>query len=297
MEKSAPPWPLLQIAIEAKSKADEEKLRIALRRLAGGNPGFHVRWDEESGQTIIAFMDEVELESIIDRVRHEFNIAVNIGTPQVAYRETITRSHQRDHTHKRLFGGAGQFARVVIKFEPNSHKADFAFQSGIIGDAVPNDYVEGVEKGLLSALAAGPFAGFPMIGVKATLVDGDWHQTDSSALAFEIAGRACFREAAPRLGVQLLEPIMKVEVMTPADHVDGIIGELKSRRGHIQDQETRDPDVLINAVVPLATMSKLEDALRSLSKGQARLSTFYSRYAPVPGFDDREPPPAAAMFA
>ncbi|QKC82763.1 hypothetical protein EB232_15100 [Mesorhizobium sp. NZP2077] len=295
MEKPAAPWPLLQFAIEAKSRADEGKLRIVLSRLADEDPCFHVKWDEESGQTIIAAMGEVELESIIDRVRREFNLAVNVGAPQIAYRETITRSHQQDYAHKKQFGGTGQFARVKIMFEPNAHNPDLVFASRIAGGALPNDYVAGVEKGLRSILSQGPFAGFPMLGVKAMLVDAAWHETDSSALAFEVAGRACFREAAPHLGVQLLEPIMRVEVVTPADYAGGIISELKSRRGQIQDQESRDVAVVIHATMPLVNMFKLEETLWSRSNGQARLSTFYARYAPLS--DDRDPPPAAAVLA
>ncbi|UVK51671.1 hypothetical protein DBIPINDM_004969 [Mesorhizobium sp. AR02] len=318
MEKPAAPWPLLQLAIEAKSRADEGKLRIVLSRLADEDPCFHVKWDEESGQTIIAAMGELELDIIIDRVRREFNLAVNVGAPQVAYRETITRSHQQDHTHKklqvayretstgshqqdythkRLFAGTGQFARVKIMFEPNAHNPDLVFASRIVGGAIPNEYVAGVENGLRSALSAGPFAGFPMIGVRATLVDAAWHETDSSALAFEIAGRACFREAAPHLGVQLLEPIMKVEVVTPADYAGGIVSELKGRRGRVRDQESRESAVVINAMVPLATMFKLESTLWSRSNGQARLSASYAAYAPVPTAVDPDPPPAAAAFA
>lgn len=297
MEKPAAPWPLLQLAIEAKSKADEGKLRIVLSRLADEDPWFYVKWDEESGQTIIAAMGEVELDRIIDRVRREFNLAVNVGAPQIAYRETIIRSYQQDYTHKKLLAGTGQFARVKIMFEPNAHNPDLVFASRIAGGAIPNEYMAGVEKGLRSIQSQGPFAGFPMIGVKAILVDGAWHETDSSALAFEVAGRACFREAAPHLGVQLLEPIMRVEVVTPADYAGSIISELKSRRSQIQDQESRDVAVVIHATMPLVNMFKLEETLWSRSNGQARLGVSYAAYAPVPLPDDRDPPPAAAVFA
>jgi elongation factor G len=297
MEKPAAPWPLLQIAIEPKSRADEEKLRTVLSKLADEDPSFRVKTDEESGQTIIAVMGELHLDSIIDRVRREFMINVNVGAPQVAYRETITRSHQQDYAHKKLFAGKSQFARVKIVFEPDADRTDLAFASRIVDGTVPNEYISGVEKGISSALSAGPFAGFPMIGVKATLIDGAFHDADSSALAFEVAGRACFREAAPRLGVQLLEPIMKVEVVTPADCAGSIVGELNSRRGQIRGQETRDLSVVIDAMVPLATMSRLEETLQSRSAGQARLSVSYAAYAPVPLPDDRDPPPAAAMYA
>ncbi|ESY74170.1 hypothetical protein X740_31910 [Mesorhizobium sp. LNHC221B00] len=296
MEKPAAPGPLLQMAIEPKSRADQEKLHVALSQLTAEDTSFHVKTDEESGQTIIAHIGEHDLDNIIDRLRREFMINVNVGAPQVAYRETITRTHGQDFTHKKQFGGTGQFARVKIVFEPSSYDPDLLLASSIVGGAVPNEYIAGIEKGLRSALSAGPFAGFPMIGVKATLVDAAWHDTDSSALAFEIAGRACFREAAPRLGVQLLEPIMKVEVVTPPDYVTSIIGELNSRRGQIRGQETQGLAVVINAIVPLATMFKLEETLLLRSNGRARLSAFYDRYAPVPS-PGRDPPPAAAMFA
>lgn len=293
---SAAPWPLLQIAIEAKSKADEEKLRVALLKLAEEDSDFRVIRDQESGQTIIAGRDEHHLETVVDRVRGEFNVEVNVGAPQVAYRETITHVREQDYTHKKVFAGQGQFARVKIAFEPNGHKPDFVFVSRIDDGAVPDEYVAGVETGLRSALSAGPFAGFPVIGVKATLLNGAWHDADSTALAFEVASRDCFREAAPRLGVQMLEPIMKVEVETPEDCLGSVIRELHSRRGQIQDQEIREVAVVLHATMPLANMFKLEDAIRSHSKGQARLSVSYARYTSVPlPPDDRDPPAAMAI--
>ncbi|BCG93870.1 hypothetical protein MesoLj131a_27340 [Mesorhizobium sp. 131-2-1] len=296
MEKSAAPWPLLQIAIEPKRRVDQEKLLVALSGLADEGPELRITQDEESGQIIIGGRDERHLEIVVGRVIDEFEIGVNVGAPQVAYRETITHTREQDYTHKSIFGGKGQFARVKIVFEPDSYNADFVFTSRIVGDAVPNQYVAGVEKGLRSVLSAGPFAGFPMIGVKATLVDGACHETDSSASAFEIASRACFREAAPKLGVRLLEPIMKVEVVTPEDYVRDIASDLKSRRGKIESQETRGMEVVVNALVPLANMFKLEDTLRSRSKGQARVSVSYAGYVPVPlPPDDRDPPAAMAL--
>ncbi|SFO25880.1 translation elongation factor EF-G [Mesorhizobium sp. NFR06] len=293
MKKSAAPWPLLQIAIEPKKKADEEKLGVALLGLADEDSDFRVNWDEESGQTIVAGRDERHLDIIVYRLLHELDLAVNIGAPQVAYRETITHAREQDYSHKRAFAGQGQFARVKILFEPNGHDPDFVFASRIIGGAVPDEYVGRVERGLRTVLRSGPFAGFPMIGMKATLVDGAFYETDSTALAFEVAGRACFKEAAPKLGVQLLEPIMEVEVLTPEYYVRDMVTELKGRRGKIQDQESQGM-VNINALVPLATMFKLEDMLRSRSKGQARLSVSYAGYAPVPMPPD-DPGPSAAM--
>ncbi|RUX91124.1 MULTISPECIES: hypothetical protein [unclassified Mesorhizobium] len=297
MEIASAPWPLLEIAIEPKSEADEEKLRIALSSLADEDLGFRFTWDEEAGQTTVSGNAELQLDLIIHRLVNEFEVALNISAPDVAYRETITRKHEQDYTHKKQSHGMGQFARVKLLFEPNGHDPEFVFVSRIPNGAVRDEHAVGVEKGVRSALVSGPFAGSPMIGLKATLVDGAFHQTDSSALAFEIAGRACFREAAPRLGVQLLEPITEVEVVTPEYSVRGIVSDLKGRRGRIQGQEGLGTDIKIDALVPLTNMFKLEDTLRLLSKGQARLSVRYFGYAPVPGpFPDDEPPPAVAAY-
>ncbi len=242
-------------------------------------------------------MDELHLDIIIDHLRRESQVDVNIGSPQVACRETITRRHKQDFTHKRQSGGTCQFARVKIMFEPIADSADFVFESRIAGGALHGEYIAGVEKGLRSILSSGPLAGFPMIGVKAVLMDGAFHDADSSALAFEIAGRACFREAAPRLGVQLLEPIMKVEVMTSATHVGNVVAELHSRRGQILSREIRGVVVVVNATVPLRNMSKLEDVLRSCSNGQARLNASYAGYIPVPLPPGDGDPPAAMAIA
>ena len=198
LERMEFPEPVIQIAIEPKTKGDQEKMGLALNRLAAEDPSFRVKTDEESGQTIIAGMGELHLDIIVDRMRREFKVEANVGAPQVAYRETITRTHEQDYTHKKQTGGTGQFARVKIVFEPNPEGDDFEFESKIVGGAVPKEYIPGVEKGIESVMSSGPFAGFPMIGVKATLIDGAYHDVDSSVLAFEIAGRACFREAAPK---------------------------------------------------------------------------------------------------
>ncbi|RVD69119.1 elongation factor G [Mesorhizobium sp. M4A.F.Ca.ET.029.04.2.1] len=282
LERMEFPDPVIQIAIEPKTKNDQEKMGLALHRLAAEDPSFRVKTDEESGQTIIAGMGELHLDIIVDRMRREFKVEANIGAPQVAYRETITRTHEQDYTHKKQTGGTGQFARVKILFEPDQEGGDFKFESKIVGGAVPKEYVPGGEKGINSVLSSGPFAGFPMIGVKATLIDGAFHDVDSSVLAFEIAGRACFREAAPKLGVQLLEPIMKVEVVTPEDYVGSVIGDLNGRRGQIQGQEARGVAVVINAMVPLANMFKYVDNLRSMSQGRAQYTMQFDHYEPVP---------------
>lgn len=297
MENPAAPWPLLQVAIEAKSKANREKLLVALSELVDEDPSFRVKTDEESGQTIISGMSELDLDTIVDRMRRQFKVEVNVGAPQVAHRETITRKHEQDYTHDKHTGGTWQFARVKILFEPNPDSSELQFETKIVGGAVPNEYISGVEKGINSVMTSGPFAGFPMIGVKATLIDGAYHDVYSSLLAFEIAGRACFREAAPKLGVQLLEPIMKIEVVAPEIHVGSVIAELHSRRGQIRGRETHDLAAVINATVPLANMFKLEDALLSHSKGQARLSASYAGYATVPLPPDDSDPSAAMAIA
>jgi elongation factor G len=282
LERMEFPDPVIQIAIEPKTKGDQEKMGLALNRLAAEDPSFRVKTDEESGQTIIAGMGELHLDILVDRMRREFKVEANVGAPQVAYRETITRKHEQDYTHKKQTGGTGQFARIKLIFEPNEEGEDFVFDSKIVGGAVPKEYIPGVEKGIQSVLGAGPFAGFPMIGVKATLIDGAYHDVDSSVLAFEIASRAAFREAAPKLGVQLLEPIMKVEVVTPEDYVGNVIGDLNSRRGQIQGQESRGVAVVVNAMVPLANMFKYVDNLRSMSQGRAAYTMQFDHYEPVP---------------
>jgi elongation factor G len=282
LERMIFPEPVIQIAIEPKTKADQEKMGLALHRLAAEDPSFRVKTDEESGQTIIAGMGELHLDIIVDRMRREFKVEANVGAPQVAYRETITRNAEHDYTHKKQSGGSGQFARIKVRFEPNPEGEDFVFASEIVGGSVPKEYVPGVQKGIDSVMGAGPFAGFPMIGVKATLVDGAYHDVDSSVLAFEIAGRACFREAAAKLGVQLLEPIMKVEVVTPEDYVGDVIGDLNSRRGQIQGTEARGVANVVNAMVPLANMFKYVDNLRSMSQGRAQYTMQFDHYEPVP---------------
>jgi elongation factor G len=282
LERMEFPEPVIQIAIEPKTKGDQEKMGLALHRLAAEDPSFRVKTDEESGQTIISGMGELHLDIIVDRMRREFKVEANVGAPQVAYRETITRRHEQDYTHKKQTGGTGQFARIKVVFEPNPESEEYIFESKIVGGSVPKEYIPGVEKGIGSVMSSGPFAGFPMIGVKATLIDGAYHDVDSSVLAFEIASRACFREAAPKLGVQLLEPIMKVEVVTPEDYVGNVIGDLNSRRGQIQGQETRGIAVVVNAMVPLANMFKYVDNLRSMSQGRAQYTMQFDHYEPVP---------------
>jgi len=281
LERMEFPEPVIEIAIEPKTKADQEKMGIALNRLAAEDPSFRVKSDEESGQTIIAGMGELHLDIIVDRMRREFKVEANIGQPQVAYRETITRQAEIDYTHKKQSGGSGQFARVKIVFEPHEGE-DFIFESKIVGGAVPKEYIPGVQKGIESVMGAGPLAGFPMLGVKATLIDGAYHDVDSSALAFEIASRAAFREGAQKAGAQLLEPIMKVEVVTPDDYMGDVIGDLNSRRGQIAGTEARGVATVVNAMVPLANMFGYVNTLRSMSQGRAQYTMQFDHYEPVP---------------
>jgi elongation factor G len=282
LERMEFPEPVIQIAIEPKTKGDQEKMGLALNRLAAEDPSFRVKSDEESGQTIIAGMGELHLDILVDRMKREFKVEANVGAPQVAYRETITRAAEIDYTHKKQSGGSGQFARVKIIFAPNEEGDEFKFESKIVGGSIPKEYIPGVEKGIQSVLSSGPLAGFPMLGVKATLIDGAYHDVDSSVLAFEIAARAAFREGAQKAGAQLLEPIMKVEVVTPEDYVGNVIGDLNGRRGQIQGQESRGIAVVINAMVPLANMFKYVDTLRSMSQGRAQYTMQFDHYEPVP---------------
>ena len=282
LERMEFPDPVIQIAIEPKTKADQEKMGTALNRLAAEDPSFRVKSDEESGQTIIAGMGELHLDILVDRMKREFKVEANIGAPQVAYRETITREAEIDYTHKKQSGGSGQFARVKILFAPNTESEEFEFESKIVGGNVPKEYIPGVQKGIESVLTNGPVAGFPMLGVKATLLDGAYHDVDSSVLAFEIASRAAFREGAQKAGAQLLEPIMKVEVVTPEDYVGDVIGDLNARRGQIAGTEARGIATVINAMVPLANMFGYVSNLRSMSQGRAQYTMQFDHYDPVP---------------
>ncbi|MBP0614724.1 elongation factor G [Jiella mangrovi] len=282
LERMEFPDPVIEIAIEPKTKADQEKMGLALNRLAAEDPSFRVKTDEESGQTIIAGMGELHLDILVDRMKREFKVEANIGAPQVAYRETITRKADIDYTHKKQTGGTGQFARVKMTFEPAEIGAGFSFESKIVGGAVPKEYIPGVEKGVKSVMGSGPLAGFPMVDIKAELTDGAFHDVDSSVLAFEIAARAGFREAIQKAGPRLLEPVMKVEVITPEDYVGDVIGDLNSRRGQIQGTEPRGIAQAVNAMVPLANMFGYVNTLRSMSQGRAQYTMIFDHYEPVP---------------
>ncbi|MBZ8134612.1 elongation factor G [Afifella sp. IM 167] len=282
LERMEFPEPVIEIAIEPASKADQEKMGIALNRLAQEDPSFRVKTDEESGQTIIAGMGELHLDILVDRMKREFKVAANIGQPQVAYRETITQQAEIDYTHKKQTGGSGQFARVKIMFEPQEPGEGFTFNSKIVGGNVPKEYIPGVQKGLESVLGNGVLAGFPMVDIKATLLDGAYHDVDSSVLAFEIAARAAFREGAQKAKPVLLEPVMKVEVVTPDEYTGSVIGDLNSRRGQVQGQEMRGNATVINAMVPLANMFGYVNTLRSMSQGRAQYTMQFDHYSPVP---------------
>jgi elongation factor G len=282
LEKMEFPAPVIEIAIEPKSKADQEKLGVALAKLAAEDPSFRVSTDPESGQTILKGMGELHLDIKVDILKRTYKVDANIGAPQVAYREKITRVTTVDHTHKKQTGGSGQFARVKIVAEPMQPGSSFEFENKVVGGSVPKEYVPGVEKGLESVLGSGVLAGFPVVDLKVTLIDGDSHDVDSSALAFEIAARAALREALQKGGPVLLEPIMKVEVVTPEDYTGSVIGDLNSRRGQIQGQDMRGNANIINAMVPLANMFGYVNTLRSMSQGRATFTMQFDHYEQVP---------------
>ena len=282
LEKMEFPDPVIEIAIEPKSKADQEKLGVALAKLAAEDPSFRVSTDFESGQTILKGMGELHLDIKVDILKRQYKVDANIGAPQVAFREKITKSAEVDYTHKKQTGGTGQFARVKIVVEPTEPGEGFEFESKIVGGNVPKEYIPGVEKGLNSVLNSGVVAGFPVVDVRVTLIDGAYHEVDSSALAFEIASRAAFREALQKGKSVLLEPIMKVEVVTPEDYTGSVIGDLNSRRGQIQGQDMRGNANVIDAMVPLMNMFGYVNNLRSMSQGRATFTMQFDHYAELP---------------
>ncbi|MFT7106568.1 MAG: elongation factor G [Yoonia sp.] len=276
------PEPVIEIAIEPKTKADQEKMGIALQRLSAEDPSFRVETDIESGQTIMKGMGELHLDILVDRMRREFKVEANIGAPQVAYRETIGHEVEHTYTHKKQSGGSGQFGEVKMIISPTKPGEGFSFESRVVGGSVPKEYIPGVEKGIRSVMDNGPLAGFPVIDFKVALIDGKFHDVDSSIMAFEIAARMCMREGMRKAGAKLLEPIMKVEVVTPEEHTGGIIGDLTSRRGMVQGQDTRGNAIVIDAMVPLANMFGYINTLRSMSSGRAQFSMQFDHYDPVP---------------
>ncbi|APG45830.1 elongation factor G [Phaeobacter porticola] len=276
------PDPVIEIAVEPKTKADQEKMSQGLQRLAAEDPSFRVETDIESGQTIMKGMGELHLDILVDRLKREFKVEANIGAPQVAYRETIGHEVEHSYTHKKQSGGSGQFAEVKMIISPTEPGEGFSFESRIVGGAVPKEYIPGVEKGIKSVMDSGPLAGFPVIDFKVALIDGKFHDVDSSVLAFEIAARMGMREGMRKAGAKMLEPIMKVEVITPEDYTGGIIGDLTSRRGQVTGQEPRGNAIAIDAMVPLANMFGYINTLRSMSSGRAQFTMQFDHYDPVP---------------
>ena len=292
------PW-LLEIAIEPKSKADQEKLAIALAKLAAEDPSFRVSTDQEFGQTILKGMGELHLDIKVDILRRTYKVDPNVGAPQVAFRERMTQRVEVQYTHKTIYGPKGEFAHVKFVVEPNEPGKGFEFERKIAGNAVPTEYIPGIEKGLNSVLASGVVAGFPVVDVKVRLVDGAHHDVDSSPRAFEIASRAAFREALTKGKSVLLEPIMKVEVVTPEEYTRSVIGNLNLRRGQIQRQDMRGNANVINAMVPLMNMFGYVNNLRSMSQGRATFTMQFDHYAEAPPNRDDPPPfrPAIGMRA
>ena len=276
------PDPVIEIAVEPKTKNDQEKMSAGLQRLAAEDPSFRIETDLESGQTIMKGMGELHLDILVDRLKREFKVEANIGAPQVAYRETISVEAEVDYTHKKQSGGAGQFARVKMIISPTKVGEGYSFESKIVGGVIPKEYIPGVEKGIQSVMDSGPLAGFPVIDFKVSLIDGAYHDVDSSVLAFEIAGRAALRDGLKKAGAKLLEPVMKVEVVTPEDYTGNIIGDLTSRRGMVTGQEARGNAIVVNAFVPLANMFGYINNLRSMSSGRAQFTMIFDHYETVP---------------
>ncbi len=282
LERMIFPEPVIEVAVEAKTKADQEKMGLALQRLSEEDPSLRVSSDQESGQTIIKGMGELHLEIIVDRMKREFKVEANVGAPQVAYREKLSKEYVCDYTHTKQTGGSGQYARIKLRFSPGEPGSGYKFENEVVGGSVPREYVPGVVKGLDSARQTGPIAGFPVIDFHVSLIDGAYHDVDSSALAFEIAARAAFREAAQKAGPILLEPIMKVEAVTPEDYLGDVIGDLNSRRGQIGGMELRGNAQVVRAMVPLANMFGYVNTLRSLSQGRAQFTMEFDHYQQVP---------------
>ncbi|MDX1425837.1 MAG: elongation factor G, partial [Kiloniellales bacterium] len=282
LERIEFPDPVIEVAVEPKTKGDQEKMATALGRLAQEDPSFQVASDPESGQTVIKGMGELHLEILVDRMKREFKVDANVGQPQVAYRETISRPTEIDYTHKKQTGGAGQFARVKILFEPLEPGEGVVFENAVFGGSVPKEYVPGVEKGMMGARESGIIAGFPVIDFKATLVDGASHDVDSSVMAFEIASRQACREGFAKAGPVLLEPVMRVEVVTPEEYMGDIIGDLNSRRGSVSGMDSRGNARVITAMVPLANMFGYVNTLRSMSQGRAQYTMHFDHYEKVP---------------
>ncbi len=282
LERMAFPVPVIDISVEPRTKEAVEKMTLGLQKLAGEDPSLRLRTDQETGQTILSGMGELHLEIIIDRLRREYGVDCNIGAPQVAYRETISRPHTEIYTHKKQTGGSGQYAEVKILFEPMERNGGIVFENKVVGGSIPKEYIPAVEKGIKVQADTGVLAGFPTVDFKYTLLEGKYHDVDSSALAFEIAGKACFREGMKKASPIILEPIMDVEVTTPQDHVGDVVGDLNRRRGHIQNQESSGSTIIVRALVPLKEMFGYISHLRSMTKGRASFTMQFHHYDPVP---------------
>ncbi|MXO74232.1 elongation factor G [Altererythrobacter aerius] len=282
LERMEFPEPVIELSVEPKTKADQEKMGVALHRLAAEDPSFRVTTDHESGQTIIKGMGELHLDILVDRMKREFKVEANVGAPQVAYREYLAKPVDVDYTHKKQSGGSGQFGRVKVKVEPGERGQGFVFVDEIKGGNIPKEYIPAIEKGLREQAESGYLVGFPIIDFTVTLYDGAYHDVDSSAIAFEIAGRGAMREVAQKAGIKLLEPIMKVEVVTPEDYLGDVIGDINSRRGQIQGTDTRGNAQAVEAKVPLANMFGYVNELRSFTQGRAQYTMQFSHYDEVP---------------
>ncbi len=282
LERMDFPDPVIEVAVEPKTKQDQEKMGAALKRLSDEDPSFRVTSDVESGQTIIKGMGELHLEILVDRMKREFKVDANVGAPQVAYRETVGKAADIDYTHKKQTGGSGQFARIKLTLEPGEPGSGQIFDSKIVGGKVPKEYIPGVDKGIASIAAGGVLAGFPLIDYKVTLVDGAYHDVDSSVMAFEIAARSAFRELVMTAKPKLLEPIMRVEVVTPEEYVGDVMGDLNRRRGHVTGTEARGNAQVINSMVPLANMFGYVNNLRSATQGRAQFTMHFDHYEQVP---------------
>ncbi|CAI9120668.1 elongation factor G [Brytella acorum] len=282
LERMQFPVPVIDISVEPKTKDGVEKMTLALQKLAAEDPSLQLKTDQETGQTILSGMGELHLDIIVDRLRREYGVEANVGAPQVAYRETISQPHTETYTHKKQSGGSGQFAEVKIAFEPVERNAGISFENKVVGGTVPKEYIPAVEKGIRMQSSTGVLAGFPTVDFRFTLLDGKYHDVDSSALAFEIAAKACFREGMKKAGPVILEPIMDVEITTPNDHVGDVVGDLNRRRGIIQNQETAGSTVMIRAQVPLKEMFGYISHLRSATKGRASFTMQFHHYDPVP---------------
>jgi elongation factor G len=282
LERMEFPDPVIELSVEPKTKADQERMGIALNRLAAEDPSFRVSTDHESGQTIIKGMGELHLDILVDRMKREFKVEANVGAPQVAYREYIAREVDIDYTHKKQSGGSGQFGRIKFTVTPGERGSGIIFSDEVKGGNIPKEYIPSVEKGMRETAEGGSLIGFPIIDFEIKLYDGAYHDVDSSALAFEIAGRAGMREAAQKAGIKLLEPIMKVEVVSPEDYLGDVIGDMNSRRGQIQGTDTRGNAQVVEALVPLANMFGYVNQLRSFTQGRANYSMFFSHYDEVP---------------